>query len=266
MKHIAVSLLLVIFFLLNNCFAQRPGLVIHDYNKNSDSKRKPKYTMIQFEGRWQETARMIAKSKEMTGFRDTLYIHFYNDGKADTKQGNSMVITGTTELFRDDYITTSANDFKIISVVANEIVLDDLSGYLRKLTRTQQFAYEVIVTPPVVAEDTTKEIIDLTPVSLKKNWFAYRRSAEPGFLKSETPLIRKLKIMEKLNNNSYTAEIEFAKSGQAYVQSCTLSFTGSNLTIVTENNTWNVYIFKSDGQEMIFGKKEEVIYYFKNTN
>ena len=265
MKRTAILLSLVIFFSWNQLAAQRPGLVIHDYNKNSNGKQQPKYTMAQFEGRWQETARMNAKTKAMADFSDTLYILFYNNGKADTKQGNSVVITGTTELFRDDYITTSANDFKILSVAPDEIMLDDLTGSLRKLARTRQFAYEVITAPPVAIVDTTKDIIDLTPASLLKNWFAYRRSAAPGFLKPETPLIRKLKITEKLNDNNYKAEIEFGQSGQAYVQPCTLSFNENNITIVTENNNWNLEIYKSDGQEMIMGKKGELVYYFKNS-
>ena len=65
--------------------------------------------MAQFIGRWQETERMKIKTWERVEVIDTFYIHFIDDTKATTKQGNSVVITGSTELFRDDYITTSAN-------------------------------------------------------------------------------------------------------------------------------------------------------------
>ena len=261
--------LLLLLFVLNHGFtakAQEPRLVIHNYKKGSDNKKMSNYTMAQFEGRWQEVTRMKTITKENVGITDTLYIHFYNDGKADTKQGNFVVITGTTELFRDDYITTSANDFKVISVATNEIVLDDLTGFLRKMTRKNLFAYEITMSSPVVVTDTLKAMIDLTPASLIKNWFAYKREAPPGFIRSATPMIRNLNITDKLSDNMYKAQIEFAKFGKAYVQPCTLTFTGNMVSIITEDNAWNIEVYKADGQEMIMGKTGELVYYLKNSN
>jgi hypothetical protein len=266
MKYTYVLSFVIMLFFVSGLTAQQQRLAIRSYAKNPDSLKKGKYSMDQFLGRWQETARMRSKTKEKTEISDTFYIHFYKEDKADTKQGNSVVITGTSELFIDDYITTSANDFKIISVSPDMIVLDDNVGYQHSMVRTNLFAYEINMSAPVADPDTAQQKIDLTATSLINDWFAYKRGANPGFVKSETPLIRNLRIREKLAENNYKGEIEYARYGKANVEPCTLSFTGNRVTIVAGGNTWNIEVYKVDGQEMILGKKGELVYYFKHGN
>jgi len=261
------SIVVMMFFCIDTITAQQPRLAIRNYAKSSDTTRKKAmYTMDQFIGRWQEISRMKTGTKEKTEVTDTLYIHFYKEGTADTKQGNSLVITGTSELFTDNYITTSANDFKVVSVSPDMIVLDDLAGYQRNMARKNNFAYELSKPVPVAEPDTVKMKIAITAGSLIKDWFAYKRSAEPGFITPETPLIRNLRIRTSFTEYSYSGEIEFARSGKAYVQSCTLSFNGNWVSIVTVGNTWNLEVYKADEKEMILGKMGEVTYYFKNGN
>jgi hypothetical protein len=236
------------------------------YSKTRGKTKKGKYKMDQLIGRWQETEKLNRKTKEKVAITDTFYIHFYNNGTADTKQGNSVVITGTSELFTDDYITTSANDFKIISVTPGMLVLDDLSGFQHSFSRKNLFAYEVKTVQPKPAVDTAKAIIDLSSASLIKDWFAYKREAAPGFVKPGTAVIRILKIQEKQSDNNFNGEIEFAQSGKALIQACTLVFTNNMVSVFTEGNTWNIEVFKADGKEMIMGKKGELVYYFQNGN
>lgn len=261
-----IFILLIACFLANAVTAQQERLVVHSYSKNPGNIKKGKYTMNQFIGRWQETARMSSKTKELAALSDTFYIHFYDNGKADTKQGNSVVITGTSELFVDDYITTSANDFKIISATPATIVLDDMSGYLHNMSRVKQFAYEVSVSPPVAVEDTSKAMIDLSATSLIKDWFAYRRAAGPGVINSATALIRNLRIKGKTSDNNFKGEIEYARFGKAIIEPCKLIVTGNMLSIVADGNTWNIEVYKADGKEMILGKTGDLVYYFKNGN
>jgi len=265
MKHTAILTLLLLFFIINETMAQTPRLAIHSYaGSGKSSKKKGKYNISQFIGRWQETARMKTATKEKVEVVDTFYLHFYENNTADTKEGNSLVITGSAEVFTDNYITTSATDFKIISVTPDIIVLDDMMGYQHFLTRRNSFAYEAITTPPAAAPDIANNTVDLTASSLIKNWFAYRRAATPGFAKPETPLLRNLRIKEKVSENNYKGEVEFARNGKASVQPCTLVFTDKMLSIDTEGAKWDVQVYKADGKEMILGKKGELVYYFTN--
>ena len=240
--------------------------VTRNYLKTSGKTKKGKYKIDQLTGRWQETEKLSSKTKQKIAITDTFYIHFYDNGTADTKQGNSVVITGTSELFRDDYLTTSANDFKIISVTPDMLVLDDLSGFKHIFSRKAQFAYEVKIVRPEPVVDTAKAIIDISSASLIKDWFAYKREATPGFVKPATALIRKLKIREKQNENNYKGEIEFEQYGKALVQTCTLVFANNIVSVFTAGNTWVMEVSKADGKEMILGKKGELLYYLQNLN
>jgi hypothetical protein len=240
--------------------------ITRNYSKTSGKTKKGKYKMDQLTGRWQETEKLNSKNKEKIAVADTFYIHFYDNGTADTKQGNSVIITGTSELFTDDYLTTSANDFKIISVTPDMLVLDDLSGFQHSFSRKVLFAYEVQTVRPEPVVDTAKAIIDISSASLMKGWFAYKREATPGFVKPATALIRKLKIQEKQSENNFKGEIEFEQFGKALVQTCTLVFANNMVSVFTEENTWNMEVFKADGKEMILGKKGELLYYFQNGN
>ena len=266
MKYISFLAICLLLLPGEMVFAQRPGLVIRNYDKNAKNAGQPKYSIEQFIGRWQETGRINSKTNEKVAVNDTFYIRFYKEDKADTRQGNSMMITGTTEVFRDDYITTSANDFKIVSVTTDQIVLDGLEGFLHVFSRTALFNYELTLPPPAPDNDTTMPIVDINAISLAKDWFAYKREASPGFITSETPVIRNLNIVEKIVDNNYKGLVEFAKSGKALIQPCTLNFNGKMLTITAEGNTWNIEVYKAGGRELILGKIGELVYYFKSRN
>ena len=221
------------------------------------------YKMAQFDGRWQEISRINSKTKEAVSFSDTIYIRFYDSTKADTKEGNSVVITGSASIDRNDDITTSARDFHIATVAENEITLDDMDGFLHNFIRKDIFAYEIAATAAATPADEETAVIDISPAALHKNWFAYRRGSNPGFIKSETPLIRNLLIKEKTADDIYKGDIEFSIRGLAETKPCTLNFKGNNLTITSEDKTWIGEIYKSDGKELIFGKKGELVYYFR---
>ena len=221
------------------------------------------YKMEQFDGRWQENNRINSKTKEAVAYSDTIYIRFYDSTKADTKEGNSVVITGSASIDRNDDITTSARDFHIVTVAENEITLDDMDGFLHRFIRKDTFSYEMVSTPLAPTAEETNALIDISPSTLNKNWFAYRRGSNPGFIKPETPLIRNLLIKEKATDDSYKGDIEFSIRGVAETKSCTLNFKGYNLTITSEDKTWNGEIYKCDGKELVFGKKGELVYYFR---
>lgn len=264
MKFVYIFFTLLIF--TSSLTAQQPRLAIRSYATKAAGEKTGKYTMEQFLGRWQETDRVNTKTMGKATVTDTFFIHFYAEGKATTKQGNSVEITGSSELFTDGYITTSANDFKIISVTYDKIVLDDLTGFQHLFSKTNLFNYEVLEPLPVAVVDTAGAIIDLSSMVLIKDWFAYKRDATPGFVTSSTPVIRNLRIQKKVSESSYSGVIEYALFGKANVEACRLNFKNSMLLLTAPGNTWNIDVYKSDGKEMILGKKGELVYYFKNGN
>lgn len=267
MKSTALPASLFFVLVTNLAIAQPPGhLAIHSYatRAGNGSPAKAKYSIDQFTGRWQEISRMKSGSKDRVEVVDTIYLHFYDNGTADTKEGDYGVMNGTTEVFTDNYLTTSAVDFRIVRVSSNVIVLDDLTGYLHTLKRVNKFSYEDVPPLPPPVLDTSANSIDLGGSSVMKNWFAYRRAANPGSVDPQTPLLRYVRIKEKSSNNNYKGEVEFAKEGMAYVQPATISFNDRNITIETEGNSWTMRVYKANGKEMIIGKRGVLVYYFKN--
>lgn len=241
-----------------------PRLAIHSYATKPEGKsKKYKYKMDQFTGRWQETSRMKSGGKRVDVV-DTLYLRFYDNNTADTKEGNYMLMNGYANVFDNGNITTSAADFRIVSANRNEIVLDDLMGYQHVLNKTNQFYFETKPPVPNPTPEVIEGTIDLSSASLMKNWFAYRRGANPGFVRSETPLLRNLRIKEAISNNTYKGEVEFAVRGESFVQPCTIAVNDRNISISTTGASWNMELYKANGQEIIAGKKGELVYYFKN--
>lgn len=261
----STSALLSLLFLCINytVSAQQPGLVVKDYKKKKGDK-KEKYTLAQFQGRWQERSRTYPPHKDVIPIEDTFYIRFYDGDKATTKQGNSVVITGSAEIYKDEYITTSANDFKIRGVGKDWIALDDNMGNVHTFVRKDIFEYEKAGPPPPPPLDAEKYTIDIA--FLKTNWYAYRRGANPGFVKSETPVIKKLNVTDKTGDNTYKGQVEYARYGKAIVEAFTLTLNDNKVTIVAEGNTWNMELYKCDAKELVIGKKGELVYYFNNDN
>jgi len=268
MKYITILLSAALLFAGIGAQAQEgSGRHLGRPNPKQKGPAQPsKYKIEQFDGRWQETSRQDSKTKAPVNIEDTFYIRFYDGTRADTKQGSSVVVTGYAEVSKDDYVTTSASDFKIVSLSANEMVLDDEAGDLHTFTKTDKFAYEAVITPPVAAPDTATAVVDLSPAAFTKNWFAYRRGANPGVITNQTYIIRELKITGNTGDNNYKGEIQYSHTGAATVKPCTITISGNTATITTDVNTWNVTVYKCDGQELILGKKGELVYYFKNSN
>lgn len=263
MKHAFTLLSFICTGVGFSAMAQQPGLTIKSYGTRKGSK-KEKYTLAQFDGRWQEQSRSNIKNNEQEPITDTFYIRFFDGDKTTTKEGKSVVITGSAEIYKTDYITTSANDFRIVSIGKKEMVLDDNMGYLHKFIRTDLFAYEKDAGPPPPPLPDEKETVDLS--FLKTSWYAYRRGANPGVVKPETPLIKKLDIKEKTGDNSYTGQVEYARYGKAIVEACTLTLQGGKCTITATGNTWDTELYKCTAKELIIGKKGELVYYFNNDN
>lgn len=271
-RHIKTSTMKYAFPLLAAVFsctvlttaAQQPGMTIKSYAGNKKADKKQKYTLAQFDGRWQEKSRTSGSETEAIPADDTLYIRFYNGDKTTTKQGRSVVITGSAEIFKDEYITTSANDFKIKKADKNEISLDDNMGVIHVFERKAMFAYEMEGPPPPPPLADEKYTIDLA--YLKTDWYAYRRGANPGFVKSETPVIKKLNLTEKTGDNTYKGEVQYARYGKAIVEPCTLTVNDGKIVLEAAGNTWNMELYKCDAKELVMGKKGELVYYFNNNN
>jgi hypothetical protein len=120
--------------------------------------------------------------------------------------------------------------------------------------------------------DTGTMVIDLRDSSVRHDWQVYKAEAVPGFIKSETAIIRKLNIQTIESVLKYKGEVTFDKLGKRLARACTIAFNVDaekkvwvNIVSV-DGNIWTIELFKADGKEMIFGRYPEGIRYSLNVN
>lgn len=214
------------------------------------------------QGKWQESARRNVHAKMVEYVHDTLYLDFTSGNKVHTQEGNSAIITGTAEIGNDDLLSTSANDYKIISLDEKQLVLDDLNGHLRYLDKKTSFYGTGVPVNNTPIGELSSKVVELTDANLIRNWFAYRRAAAPGAIKPESPVIRNLKILKKEGNN-YSGVVDFAQNGALVSEPATLVFTGNQLALNGVTQKWNMTVMTADGKELVIGNKGEITYYFK---
>ena len=108
--------------------------------------------------------------------------------------------------------------------------------------------------------------------SLTHDWQVYKAEALPGFIKSETAIIRKLNIQTNETILKYIGEVTFDMLGKRFTRACTIEFIVDyekkawiNIVSVDGNN-WTIELFKADGKEMIFGRYPQGIRYSLSVN
>lgn len=127
------------------------------------------------------------------------------------------------------------------------------------------FKKQEAVQPALV--DTTNMVIDLRTSSLLNDWQVYKAEAVPGFIKSETAIVRRLNIKTNEGAYKYKGEVTFDLLSQRLTRECTIEFSVDNekkawINIVSvDGNRWTIELFKADSKEMIFGRYPEGIRY-----
>jgi len=262
MKYIVLLITVGLAFSIQPAEAQVKKPAATTIGRKRTQGKPPQFKVEALLGKWQETARKNANAKMDEYVHDTLYLDFAGGTTVHTQEGNSAIITGTAEIGNDDILSTSANDYKIISLDEKQLVLDDLNGHLRYLDKKTAFYGTGVPINNTPVGDLSSKVVELNDANLIRNWFAYRRAAAPGAIKPGSPVIRNLKILKKEGNN-YSGVVDFAQNGALVSEPATLVFTGNQLTLNSATQKWNMTVYTADGKELMMGTKGELVYYFK---
>lgn len=216
------------------------------------------YSIRQLTGKWQEVSRATSNTNAPLDFKDTLFYTFSGRGEVHSRQGVSMSLMGEALIEPGNVLVAAADVFTIRSMNNHQVILDD-GEYLRTMARKSNFWHETFPTNAVTVEKF------ITPVSvnasaLSGKWKIYRRAAEPGT--TDKVLIRILDVQQLKDDNTATGQITFYRSEKLVTLPGTITIKGENISIVTENNTWNMKVYKADGKELVFGDGS-LMYYAK---
>lgn len=265
---------ILLSFILFSCtlFAQgaykvkRKGVRPVDMTKKgsgtTESDAAALYNISQVNGKWQEIKRMDGNSSE--SFTDTMLI-MVNNGRGFIKSDESMVMTmqGNASIEGSNTLAIAGDTYSIKRLSDNTLVIaDDDATHILK--RVPYFVFENAGKDSIVLPRyELKENVNLKNVSGK--WQVYRRQAEPGFINTNTTLIKYLSISNYNDDGTATGEI-VTYNGDNIMQTspATISFSGGKLHISTDKGSWNYDVYRADDHEFIFGDAKGVMNYAKH--
>jgi hypothetical protein len=215
--------------------------------------KNPVYAIEQLNGNWQETGRTDTRTNKPVSLNpaNALYIHIskdssvYMEGTANLPAYGNAYITHGTQLYLPN------NDFKIVSASGQTLVLDDYEHMIHTFTKT---------TDPLPGEIKpafcANCVVNISPASLSKNWFAYSISGHPENAISLL-IINSMNADKSFSGNISSVNLKYKN------EPCTLIFSGRELQIKAKSFSWNEWVYKASGDSLTIGKVKDHMYYFR---
>ena len=261
-----VALLLVVF-IAENSFAQkvmRKGMPPIDVSKDKTGrgkKNKALYEIGQFNGKWQETYR-IDESQNLVNFTDTIFLHFPDTGKVITRSGNVSNMRGNAEIEAPNTLLAAGDVYTIVSFTDSVVVLDNQDGLIHTMKKVSSFQFENYGKLAVKQE----EFSDPVPVTLQDaigKWMVYRKVAKPGAINPPVNIITYLKITDSTGENTANGEVTFYQTDKSIMLPCSIKVTNAGLDITAGEINWQLFVYKADKKELVFGDVGVLLYYAK---
>jgi hypothetical protein len=242
----------------------RKGMPPIDVSKDKTGRGKKKaalYDIGQFNGKWQETYR-TDNSNNLLDFTDTLYLHFPDTGRVTTRNGTTSNMKGEAAIDGNNTLLAAADVYTIVSLSDSVVVLDNQEGLVHTLKRTSKFHFENYGKAAI----TQNEFNDPVSVSLQDvlgKWMVYRKLAKPGAINPPVNIITYLKITDSTGENTAKGEVTFYQTDKSIMQPCFIKVTNAGLDITAGEYNWQLFVYKADKKEMVFGDVAVLLYYAK---
>ncbi len=220
------------------------------------------FTIAQLAGKWQEISR-DSKTNITLSFTDTIFLNFVDGNTVITKQGNETTMKGEATIdATNNELVAAADVYTIVSVTDSLLVLDNQENILHTLKKTDQFLYETFGKKKTVSANY-KEPISVIMADLKGKWVVYKREAKPGTVNPPSTIINYVNILNITDENTATGEITFYQSEKSEMLPCTIKVTNAGFNIRAEKYNWNLFVYKLDQHELVFGETDVLLYFAK---
>ncbi len=257
MKKNLIALLVCSFLYLPGADAQkviRKGMPPARINKNAKTVF---YNVAQLSGKWQEYQRKVAGTSAPVDFKDSLLLNFNKRDSVYIYDGISMSQRGVVAIDGPATLSLAGDIYTIVSLSKTVMVLND-GEFTRSFKKTGRFHHETL--GKLKADiDSYENPAVINPAKLKGRWDIYRRQANPGTADS----IQVKSITFLTTSDAITGSISFYSSGNTFTENFTGYITGTTLFVNAARKQWQWDTFKADGEEFVFGKDKEIIYYAK---
>lgn len=218
------------------------------------------YNIKQLTGKWQETKRTNITSRKKVSFLDTLQLNFNKRDSVIVRDGISMSQKGYAAIDRTNKLQVAGDAYTIVSLSRNTLVIND-GEHIRQLQKKKLFYYETLGNIIIPKEDLSEPVI----ANVKKvlgNWDVYRTQATPGV--AEDSAIIKQMVFSNINEDgSVWGEVTFTKDAITESIPFRSVFEKGTLKVNTAKHIWNMYTYKADGKELVFGQQGGLVYFAK---
>lgn len=238
-------------------------------NKNRKAQAKPAVimenpdalrgvTIDRFRGKWQEIKRRRLDNGEYLAFKDTMLISMDAEECIIRETGSGgRTIKGDIEITGNHLVL--AGFIYSVGKISNEEWLLYEDNLERTLVPVEEFAFER--SPGKPAADFS---LPEAPVmkNLEGSWSVYRREGSAEMINAESYIIEHLELEASTQKDLITGFVRFTEKNTPVTKDCRIYFSGEAGHFILEagSHSWDMYHFKGDGKEWIFGKKSEVIY------
>ncbi|MFT3682302.1 MAG: hypothetical protein QM791_18660 [Ferruginibacter sp.] len=241
---------------------KRKGVTPLDVTKKQGKNGAAAFSLEQFAGKWQETAR-TERDNNPAVITDTIMLNFPSPGKVITRDGNHSNIIGNAAIEAPGNVLIAAADvYTIVSVSPEQLVLDDQDNYIHIFSKTQQFMYETYG-KNAVNQDVYTNPVSITLADVTGKWSVYRKMAKPGAINPPTNIIKYLFITEKTGDDTANGEITFYQKEKSEMLPCSVKVNNASITVSAGDYKWDLMVYKADGKEMVFGDPDVLLYYAK---
>lgn len=264
-KHCLLLIVPLLFFLENGHSQKVKRQGTHAINTTKKvAEPIKKFSIEQFHGRWQEIKR-TTKNNESVQITDTIYLNFTSPNKVETRDGTKSIMRGEASIEEGNFLIAAADVYNIVSVTAEEIILDNQEDYFHILRKKEIFLFETYGKDSV-RKEIYHQLTSFSLTDITGNWKVYRKSAKPGReIKSETDWLISINIYPTSEKDSTSGEIVYMLKESTERKTCTVSIENGKLILRPKegNEARSFKVYKADGKEFIFGEAGDLIFYSK---
>lgn len=263
-----VAAFVLVLAIASNATAQkvtRKGMPPIDVSKDKTgrgNKNKALYDIGQFNGKWQETYR-IDNYQNLVGFTDTVYLHFTDTGRVVTRNGNTSNMSGSAAIDGSNILLVAADVYTIVSANDSMMVLDNQEGLVHTLKKTSKFNFENYGKLSV-KQEAFSEPVSVNLQDVMGKWMVYRKVARPGAINPPVNIITYLKITDSTGENTANGEITFYQTDRSIMVPCSVKVANAGLDISAGDFSWQLFVYKADKKELVFGEAAVLLYYAKS--
>lgn len=227
--------------------------------KKGDAKEAG-YNIGELTGKWQEMKRKDIAMKSKVSFTDSLQLDFNKRDSVIIRDGISISQRGFASIEDKNNLQVAGDTYTIISLSKSVLVLND-GEYIRELHKKKIF-YQETLGKVLVPKDNLSEPVSIDLKAIMGKWVVYRTQAFPGAA-DDSSIIKHLNFTTLNDDNTVSGVITFTKANNTESHPFKATLEKGTILINTQSHFWNMYTYKLNSKEFVFGKHGGLVYFSK---